>query len=292
MTWPLVSVKTPDRFTLHGLFIEPKKRSDTVLIHVHGTAGNFYGNAYYKELATAVVNRNMAFLATNNRGAYVYEIEKDTTSYGCALEHFEDCVRDIDAWLNFAFEHGYTGVILAGHSFGNEKVVYYLNHGRLKDMVEAVILLGIADTYGNEMRQGKDVVSQRLDEAQSLVRQGRGEVLLGDLHGISMETPVSADTYVNFFSPGSELAKTLPLREGENLLMYRNIKVPILVVISDDEANEYTIIPIKQALELVKKESPLTQTQQISGTNHGFKGKETELTQTIAEFLTKQGVVG
>ena len=67
--------------------------------------------------------------------------------------------------------------------------------------------------------------------------------------------------------------------------LYRKIKVPILVVIGDKE--EYTIIPIKKALELMAKENENTECHQIKDCNHDFENKENELVRIISKFLRK-----
>jgi dipeptidyl aminopeptidase/acylaminoacyl peptidase len=74
--YPIVKVKTPDGLTLHGLSTEPQKPAKTIVIHLHGSAGNFYGNSYFEQLTNSVIGLGIAYLATNNRGSGVYELEK------------------------------------------------------------------------------------------------------------------------------------------------------------------------------------------------------------------------
>jgi len=77
----------------------------------------------------------------------------------------------------------------------------------------------------------------------------------------------------------------MPLRLGKKLEMYSNIKVPVLAVIGDNEEGEYTIIPIKEAMALMKKENSRTEAHQIINCDHGFNGKEKELVVIIQQFL-------
>ena len=83
----------------------------------------------------------MAYLSTNNRGAGVYELEKGSIGRGVSLEKFADCVLDIDAWIAFALEKRYEDGCWKSHSYGTEKIVYYMHEGRYKDSVKGVILL-------------------------------------------------------------------------------------------------------------------------------------------------------
>lgn len=50
MNYPIVKVKTEDGLGLHGLFTEPIESTKTIVIHIHGSAGNFYGNNYFEDL--------------------------------------------------------------------------------------------------------------------------------------------------------------------------------------------------------------------------------------------------
>lgn len=288
MDFPIVSVTTKDKLKLHGLYLRPKTETNVIQIHIHGTAGSFFWNGFFPAMAEESIKQNRAFLSTNNRGAFVYQIEKGTVASGAALERFEDCLMDIDAWIEFAIGQGYKSVILSGHSFGTEKVVYYMNKGNYRDKVRAIVLLGVSDSYGNQKRFDKKNGFDSFEEVKKLVAVGKSEYLLADIYGQSIEVPISAGTYLNFFSEGSELAKVLPLRNGAELKMYGRIRVPILVVISDDEAGEYSIIPIKEALALMKAENPLTETVQITQTDHGFTGKEVELAKVVNDFINRK----
>src|SRR6516164_4156406 len=100
-TYPIVRVTTADRLSLHGQLLEPSQPSRTILLHMHGAAGNFYGNSYFEKLALAMLDLGVAYLATNNRGSGVYELERGTIPHGVALEVFEGCLLDIDAWIGF-----------------------------------------------------------------------------------------------------------------------------------------------------------------------------------------------
>lgn len=286
--YPIVNTTTSDGLLLHGLLTEPEHQSDTIIIHIHGTSGSFYWNSFYPHLTQNAVSLGFAYLATNNRGSSIYELEKGFVPHGAALEHFEDCLLDIDAWIEYALSKGYKKFILEGHSFGTEKVVYYATKGAHKDLVTAIILLGFSDSYATQTRYPKEAQKEYMQEARQLLRDRKPTQLLSDLHAqAGGAIPVSATTYVNFFTPGSELSKTLPLRNGKELLLFRNIQVPILAVIGDTD-DEYTHIPIHDAMALLQKENPRTESYQINNSSHGFDGKETELATIIADFLKRR----
>ncbi len=286
INYPIVRVVTKDKLLLHGLISTPSKKTNKIIIHFHGTSGNFYHNNFYPHIAKTSVTNGFAYLQTNNRGAGNYEYELGEIPHGAALELFEDSIHDLDAWIKYCISKGYSKIILASHSFGNEKVIYYMNKGKYKKYVTGIILLGFCDSVGTQQRYEKKIGKNYFTEAERLVKNGKGFSILSDIFGgIAGEAPLSARSYLNFYSPNSELSKTMPLRLGSKLPMYSKIKVPILAIIGDDEEGEYTVIPIKKAIELMKKENSLTETYQIRNCDHGFNGKEKELAEIINNFL-------
>jgi pimeloyl-ACP methyl ester carboxylesterase len=275
---------------LHGLFLEsPKKK--TVLINIHGTASNFYEEDWIESLAKSLNDKNISLLSTNNRGASTYDPYQKC---GAAVEKFEDCLKDIDSWIKFVISRGYKKIILSGHSLGTEKTVYYMSYGKYRNKVSAVILLAPSDSYGcQKFYEGQPDVKvakqteAMLKKSDKLIAAGRGQDFLprnayGGIKGI---IPKSAESYVNFLGPNSKLVKALPFHKKE-LLNYRKINQPILVIIGDSK-KEYTAIQIKETLALLKKENTKTETHQIKNCDHCFVGKEKELSKIIINFLSK-----
>jgi pimeloyl-ACP methyl ester carboxylesterase len=284
-TYPIVKAITSDGLPLHGLLLEPPRHSATILLHVHGAAGTFYGNSYFELLSTMVLELGVAYLATNNRGAGVYELERGTIPHGVSLEKFEDCLLDIDAWIDFALRRGYEAIVLEGHSYGTEKSVYYLSRGKHRDNIKGVILFGFSDNVGSQLKYEQKIGENYLAEARALVGRGEGHRLLNDLFGLCGELPISAQTYLNCFSDDSANATALPLRKGRDLPLFRDIQVPILGVIGDQEEREYTVIPIRQAIELMHSENPRAEVYQLEHCGHGFVGKEAKLVALVRDFL-------
>lgn len=281
MTYPIVEVKTKDNLELHGL-ISPKQ-SSTLLINIHGTGSNFFCEAFQEAMYSKLVSTRIDALFTNNRGSYAMDSWQDT---GAALEIFEKSVLDIDAWMKWAIDHEYKKIVLSGHSHGTEKVVYYMTHGEYKDNVTSIILMGFADTIGTQANFEKTISVDLMAEAKEKVATGKGyELLTGHRKAQAGELPISADTYLNYFSENSELSKVTPFRNGSSLPMIKSIKVPILATIGDHE--EYTIVPIKDAMALLERENPLLEAHQIVGSDHCYEGHQQELTDLIGNFLSK-----
>lgn len=280
MEYPVVEVETQDRIPLYGLYSKATS-SKTILINIHGTASNFYENYFMVPLTKALMKENISVLSTNNRGSAVMQVYPHA---GAALEHFEDCVLDIDSWVKFAVSQGYRQIILQGHSLGAEKVVYYMSKGKNRNKINKIILLGPADTYGYTKKLlGKNKI-RLMNEAKTLVKQKRTEQFLTSIwlcHGGVL--PKGADSFIDFFEDGSENSKALPFRDGKKLKLYSQIKVPILVIIGDQD--EYTVIPIKKALSLMNRENVLSEIHQIKNCNHDFENKEIDLAKIVRGFI-------
>lgn len=290
MMYPIVQAQTKDGIWLHGLHL-PSDKKETVFLHIHGTADSFYEEDFLEVFARTLVPAGVSFLSTNNRGVGVYD---GWAKRGAAVEIFEDCLFDIDVWIEFALAEGYSKIILSGHSLGTEKVVYYLGKGKRADTVSAVILLAPADSprwrYFDTRRSvpgsgetGEVRVKLQLAAAQKMIKEGRGDELMDRTiyGGVMPKTPRS---FVNFMGENTEILKALPFHSGR-LDMYSKIGVPVFVAIGDQE--EYTGIPIRDALELMKKENPRTEAHQISDCDHDFVGKEEELSELILNFFRK-----
>lgn len=285
MNYPIVEVKTTNSIVLHGLFLEAPK-SKTVLVFVHGTASNFYENYFMEPESRTLLGMGISVLSVNNRGN---EVLKAYPTGGASMEHFEDCMKDIDAWIKLAVSKGYKNIILQGHSLGSEKVVYYMNRGKYRKFIKAVILLGFSDSYGTQMKYSKG--KNLIQEASEMIKKGKGHTFLAsEWHSHAGVLPKTADSYINFFTIGSELSKALPLRNGKHLEMYSRVSVPILAVIGNIErgkGHEYTVIPIKDAMRLLERENKNTECYQIRNCSHDFEGKEVQLTKIIGKFLLK-----
>jgi len=281
MKYPIVRVMTADHLELFGFLAEAEGERDAILLNIHGTSSSFYCEEYARLFAEEFPPLGVSTLFTNNRGSHVMEAWQNS---GAALEMFADCLQDLDAWVRYALEGGYRRIFLQGHSLGTEKIVYYMNHGKLADQVAAVILLGVSDSFGNQARIAKTFPVDPMKEARGLAAAGKSEQFLTSIwrpHGGGV--PQSAASYLNFFSPGSELSKTLPLRDNGNLLYYRNIRVPILVLVG--EHDPFTCLPVPEALRLLEKENRQTRAKIIAGADHDFSGKEKELVAMVKEFV-------
>ncbi len=280
MSYPIVKVKTPDDITLFGLLTKSNDK-DTILINIHGTGSGFYVEEFEQEFSERIPKIGISTLFTNNRGNYTLECWQNT---GCAQEKFEDCVIDINTWIEFALNNGYKNIILQGHSLGTEKVVYYMEKGKYKELIKAVILLGFSDSFGVQIKFLETQSIDPMKNAKELVSEGKGHEFINSIWlshaGVLQKT---ANSYINCFSEDSELSKALPLRKGKDLLFYQNIKVPILGVISDTD-NWNAMLGV-DTIDLLRNENVNAEIKTISNTDHSFSGKQKELVDIVEDFI-------
>ncbi|MEK6864152.1 MAG: DUF1749 domain-containing protein [Nanoarchaeota archaeon] len=294
MAYPIVKVITKDKLVLHGILIESNK-SCKIVINIHGSASNFYEEQFFENMAIDLPMKGFSWLSANNRGNSVLTHTWQKT--GSAVEKFEDCLKDIDAWIEFALNKGYSTIVLQGHSLGTEKIVYYMNKGKYKARIAGIILLGFSDSYGNALKfmERLKCKEELFAEANRRIKQGKGQQFLTtQWYCHAGILPKSAESFISQFSDNSELSKAFPFRL-KKLDFYSKIKTPILAVISDNGrttganvvkgGSEHTMLTIKDAVALLNKSNSRTKAKIIHGTNHDFEGKERELTKIVSDFL-------
>ncbi len=190
-----VQVEAADGVLLPGVLITPAEgQADACVVWLPGFGlGPDYGP--YLDIGRRVAaGGGVAFAAAAVRGYHgaVTAWRRDGARLriaraGSWYEVFADTALDVTAWLEAARAAGYRRVVLAGHSFGAVKALYYLarGHGPVDGLVLASPSLGL-------MTLKPDI--QEL--ARDLVASGAGEQLLpaGSWPGFGTDT-VSAQTY-------------------------------------------------------------------------------------------------
>ena len=128
----LAKTITKDGVELQGFWVD--KKSEIAIFHSHGTAGDFYTHKFIELEGEKLSLENISFLTANNRGHDVFaDLRKHSPDkvewiqIGGALEKFEDCIFDIEAWLDFLETKGVKKVILQGHSLSQKLVTTSLS---------------------------------------------------------------------------------------------------------------------------------------------------------------------
>lgn len=113
------------------LFDAPQAKTSTVVIAITGIHGNFYSNPFYVNVGNTLSKAGIDFIYAQTADAFgeIPTLNVKTGKeeiIGSWNEDFHNTDEDIEAYLNYAYDKGYQNVILAGHSLGANKVIYYL----------------------------------------------------------------------------------------------------------------------------------------------------------------------
>ena len=165
---------------LNGVLFRPKeeKTADTVMIAITGIHGNFYSNPFYYNIGDTLNRGDIDFIyaQTNDAFGEIQTVNITTgrkERIGSWNERFADTDEDIDAYLTWAQQAGYRRIILAGHSLGANKVIYYLSRHH-DSRVERFFLLSPANL--SHMISGVTEGEKRV--IREMVEGGRGNDML------------------------------------------------------------------------------------------------------------------
>jgi pimeloyl-ACP methyl ester carboxylesterase len=293
MSIQIQHVWTEDGLRLQGVHYQGL---DTCVLLVHGMSGNFLENYFGSILGEVLSAKGIGFIYSHNRGYnHVNDIStKDLTDKkvnghkknrcGVVYERFEDCLFDIEAWVNEVRNLGYQKIILAGHSLGCNKVIHYLFKKRPKD-ITGLILLSPPDMVANGKEAGKSkVYDDLLSEAKKNVSVGNPRKLLSkELWNWYI---LSSQTFVDLFEDFGP-ADNLPLmRNPEVFPELASVAVPVLAVMG--EYDNIVVRSLKEDMDLLAEKStsaPSFTKVFLSGANHCYEDKEEELASEVVKWI-------
>ena len=152
--------------------------SDTVVIAITGVHGNFYSNPFYYAIGDRLRGAGIDFIYAQTRDAFgqIEHVNVKTGKpeiIGSWNEDFTRADEDVQAYIDYAAQAGYKNIILAGHSLGANKVIYYLSRHN-DTRINKFILLSPAN-----VRYLTSQVSEREKNIIAQYREsGRGQALL------------------------------------------------------------------------------------------------------------------
>ena len=250
-------------------------------------AGNFYENRFLDPMASKLIENGWAFLAPNTRGHdFVADIplvgdEEKYIRIGSSAEIFEDCVKDIKCWVDLAESKGFKTIVLQGHSLGAVKVAYYLAQTQ-DSRVSKLILVSPPDMVG--LAEQEKNFAEMVATAKDMVANGRENKFMPEI--IWEWYHLLPKTYLNLTSrdePVDVFNTYEPSKESPTLT---SIALPILAVTgSKDDAN---IVPAEEAMNIIKRKCTKAVSfdiKVIDGAPHSYYERDTELAETIVEWL-------
>lgn len=144
-----LKIETKRGTLLDGVLFGTGVKADTVLICITGIHGNFYSNPFYYNIGDTLTAAGIDFIYAQTNDAFgAIRTQNVRTGQeeiiGSWNERFALTDEDIAAYLDYAERQGYKHIILAGHSLGANKVIYYLSRHH-DTRVEHFLLLSPAN---------------------------------------------------------------------------------------------------------------------------------------------------
>ena len=193
-----------DAYTSDGLRLPmvhfESKEKDLCVICIHGMCGTIIDNYFATVWGKLLSEKNIGFIYEHNRGHSIENdiVMKDGTfkRYGCMYEIFEDCIYDIDLAIETARVKGYKRIILLGHSYGCNKVIYY--YYKKRPDILGIILASAPDMIGSHLSVQADDYKELLKEAKENIDNNEPTKLLNKM--IEDYMYMSSQTYYNWYN--------------------------------------------------------------------------------------------
>lgn len=283
-----IRFKASDGVELRGWL--SNKSSDTVVIHVHGRAGNGYENYFLDHLRNMFSKNDLAFFTFDNRGSGVInsfwtggKIDRwgeGTKLGGSCYEIFDESEFDIQGAIDYFKALGKNKFILMGHSLGGSKVVNYFLKNKPTE-IKALILLAPTDMVG---WANTDKNNQKyLSKSKELLSKKKGEDIIGFQCWLD-KTPISAQSYPGLCEKGTLVDI---YADKSNKFSMGNVQIPMIIAYGDSDIGiteiDGTIDSWLQRAGKVKNEK--TQIRIIRNASHSFKTYEAELANVVEEFI-------
>ena len=282
MKQQLVRIKSIDGIEMAGNLYEPEEKTNKIVIHVHGLNGNFYENNFIDNISKSYTDKGYAFLPFNNRGKeFISELwrGKECVVIGGSLERFNDCILDIDGLVKYVKQKGYNDIILEGHSYGCNKVIYYYNKKK-DDSIKRIVLLAPCDIPQECVKfLTKEEYEIAKKESTRLVKEGKEKELIN--FSLLANGKIAAGTYYNDFLPNGE-NDFIKYRDGKNgkSEVLNNIDIPVLVIFGENDECVLTE-SIEVVTQYLSNNIKNCKIQIIKGTDHEYTDKYEELAKII-----------
>ena len=286
MNQKLIRLFSEDDIEMPGILYTPENETNKIVLHVHGLNGNFYENKFLDEISKVYTSNNYAFLTFNNRGKdYISELNKkdEQVIIGGCKERFKDCILDINGAVNWAKNNGYEEIVLEGHSYGCNKVIYYYNKKKNSD-ISGIILLAPCDIPSEVIKfLSEDEYINAKTNSEKFVKNNRPDELID--FSIMANEKIAAATFYYDFLPGGE-NDFLRYRDGirGKSKELNNIDVPVIILFGNsdecvlteplDVVRSYLLNNIKQCSIKI-----------INEADHSFSNKYKELCKEINDSL-------
>jgi pimeloyl-ACP methyl ester carboxylesterase len=282
----LVRLRTRDGVWLDGVMAEPRRRG-VALVWVHGLGSVFSsGQPLIRELSSRLTAAGVGYFKFNNRGHDVVA-GRGRQLAGAAFERFGQSVTDIRTVIAFAAARGYRKIVLAGHSTGANKVLYYVARARDR-RVSGLILLGpVSDVAAAAKQIGARELRRRVAVAERLLRRDP-LALVPRAWGVW-----GARRYISLYRPG-ETEDVFPYyRPGARWTALRSVRQPLAAIIGSRD--EYLDRRPEELIDAFRRNAVRARSFTgvvVRGARHGFERHERALADVVVRWIRSDATPG
>ncbi len=279
----LAAFLASDGLMLDGfLFGRPGARR--CLVYVHGMTGNFYSSGMSREIAREISRQGVSTFMINTRG---HDIEssghvvrgrkRKRIRIGTRVERFEDSIKDLEGALRHLRSLGFREFVLAGHSTGCQKILYY-QYKKSDKRVKGLVFLAPDDDYNlNRKELGK--------EWEGLVRKAKALSKARKGNAYTPGMPFAPQRFLSI-ADLKRIEARLFNYDGK-LAEFRKVRTPMCVIFGTRD--EGAVKPVKKYIEILRKAAGATpfDSLMIKDARHSFRGHEEKVVIGIASWIRK-----
>lgn len=280
-----------DEVELVGLIHKPQKKTDEIVISIHGMQSNCLKKRE-DILANNFNNSNIAYFAFNNRGTELMCYTKKTDGRkelngGSIYEDVLESYYDIKGAIEKAVELGYKKIHLQGHSLGCTKIIYTYNRMRNENYeklnyIKSIILLSLVDIVDCQKYDlGIDKYNEMLNWAEKKEKEGKQMELMPEG---AFDHPISVKSYLRYFRDNEDIDFAKFSEKDYDFKELNNIKVPLFIRWGE---KDLVIQKLTDLIEFLKTKitNAKFDISYIEKTDHGYTNKEKELAVEIIKFI-------
>ncbi len=211
-----IILNTTDGCFLPGLIQHTDKKTQSIIIFIHGSGGNFFKANYFEEMFEEFNYNGYDFMISNNRGSeQFFRLHRknagitETIKAGNIYENFDESIYDIQAAVNYAKDAGYRDIILIGQSLGTLKVQYYCE--QVGD-INKLILLSPVDMVSRFRSRVKEEYDNLITKSKQLVAEGKNyEMVTDEFSAIKVASTMAIGSKADLFKLEENRDITKPL---------------------------------------------------------------------------------
>ena len=278
-----IIIHTDDNCFLPGVIQHSKKKTNSIIIFIHGSGGNFFKENYYEDMFEEFNYNGYDFMICNNRGSeQFFRLHRknnginETIKAGNIYENFDESIYDVSAAVNYAKEREYKDIILVGQSLGTLKVANYCEE--IGD-VNKIILLSPVDMINRFRSRVKDEYDNYIKKSKELVKNQKPyEMVTDEFSAIKIATTMSIGSKADLFK----------LEENRNRDKPLNYKGYISIIIGTNE-HVYKNWDISYVENVFKEryKNAKFQFYVVPNSTHNYKEHEKQISKLIIDSIKK-----